>query len=427
MPAEPVPAPTPAPDRGDAGAARTGLPLPRRIALGHHWLVSQRGGERVLAEIAALLPGAELFTLVRDPAVPLPPGIPTCHASALRRLPGAQRLFRPLAPWHAGLYAGFDLSGFGLVVSSDAGLAKALRAPPGVPHLCYCYSPPRWAWDLAETYLAGQPALLRPIARRLLARVRATDRIAAQGVTRFVACSRHVAERIRRSYDRPADVVHPPADTDWFTPAADGDRNAGIDPHDRDRRPYLLLGEAAPYKRFEAGLAACGALGRPLVVAGPGRALRRLVPLALPGTRFVPDPDDAGVRDLYRSARALLFPGEEDFGLVPVEAMACGTPVIALARGGACETVVDGATGVLYPAATGASPPGEVEALVAGIERFESLEPRLAPGACRERALDFGRERFRAGLRCQLQAVLADRNAGSRGTQPPLALRQDPR
>ncbi|MHC5209411.1 MAG: glycosyltransferase [Planctomycetota bacterium] len=365
------------------------------MALVHHWLVRRRGGERVLAAVAEAFPGADLYTLVHDPhAVPLPRGIASLTVSPMQRVPGARRARRLLAPFHPRAYRALDLSGHDLVLSCDAALAKTVRVPPGVPHVCLCFSPPRWAWDLSELYLQAQvPAPLRPLARRLLAGVRRADAAAAARVTAFVAISRHVAERIARCYGREAVVVHPPVDTHAFQPGPPDPAFAAA-----DERPYLLLGESVPYKRFEAGVLACRALDRPLIVAGDGPGTRDLRRLAGPRTRFVRDPDDATVRALYRSCRALLFPGEEDFGLVPLEAMACGRPVVALRRGGAKETVQDGLTGVLYEAARTDGLSDEVSALQAGIRRFESQEQAFDADDCVARAREFSTQRFRDGL-----------------------------
>lgn len=366
----------------------------QRVALVHHWLVRHRGGERALEALARLLPGADLYTLVHDPQrCPAPEGVASVTTSAMQILPFATRGFRALLPLLPRFYAAMDLSGHDFVVSSDAALAKTVRVPKGVPHLCYCYSPPRWAWDLQETYLEQRvPAPARAAARRLLAGVRRADRKAADSVTRFVAISQHVARRIERCYERQAEIVHPPVDTDFFTP---GNR-ASAPP--TEERPYLLLGEAVAYKRFDLAVDACRELDRPLVVAGGGPMFAALRRRAGPRTQFVSDPDDEQVRELYRGCRALLFPGEEDFGLVPVEAMACGRPVIALGKGGVTETVVDGETGCLYTEES-------AEALAAAVQRFESIEASLAAPACVKRAATFGMQRFEREMAAQLVAA----------------------
>jgi glycosyltransferase involved in cell wall biosynthesis len=355
----------------------------RRAALIHHWMVRRRGGERALEALSELLPGAPIFTLVHDARrCPAPPHAGPIVTSPLLRLPGGRQMFRVLLPFFPALYRQFDLSGRDLIVSSDACLAKTVSIPAGATHLCYCYSPVRYAWDLQSTYLdRAVPAVLRPIARAVLARIREADRRGAENVDRFVAISDVVAQRIERCYGRESDVVPPPVDTEFFCPADEPE------PRDPADRPYLVLGAMVPYKRFEDAVDACGRLGRPLIVAGHGRRLAALRRRAGPHTSFVPDPDDARVRELYRSCRALLFPGEEDFGLVPVEAMACGRPVIAWRRGGAVETVEHGRTGILYDAAG-------PEGLTAGIAEFEAGEADFDPAQAVSGAARFARERF---------------------------------
>lgn len=389
-----------------------------RPALVHHWLVARRGGEKVLDALLELLPEAEVYTLVHDREACALPQRRQAHVPAVSRVPGMTRAFRAALPFHARAFAAFDLSGHDLLVSSDAALAKAARPAPGVPHLCYCYSPPRWAHDLREVYVGSLLPPLRPAARAVLARVADDDRRAAEGVTRFVAISRHVAERIARCYGRPATVVPPPVDTGFFTPpraadaaGAQAEIETELGPllalqvadlvRRSGRRPYLALGHVVPYKRFEVAVAACRRLGRPLVVAGDGPGFQRLRREAGADTLFVQRPHDRQVRALYRGARALLFPGEEDFGLVPVEAMACGTPVVALARGGATETVVDGVTGCLY-ADEGAD---RAAALAQAIERFESLSGSLQPRDAVARASAFARGVFARRMRNILDSL----------------------
>jgi glycosyltransferase involved in cell wall biosynthesis len=338
-----------------------------RVALVHHWLVRRRGGEKCLDSLARLLPGADLFTLIHDPdACPAPSGIGRVITSRLQNRPGAKRWFRAWLPRFPRLYGELDLSGYDLVVTSDASVAKTVRVPEGVPHVCYCYSPVRYAFDLREVYLRESvPGPLRPLARHVLDRLADADREAASRVTAFVAISNHVADRIARCYERPSEVVYPPVDVRFFRPA---EVDATVEPATTDAtRPYLLLGEAVAYKRFDLGVLACRALDRDLVVAGRGPHFDKLRRLAGPRTRFVPEPDDETVRNLYRNCRALLFPGEEDFGIVPVEAMACGRPVIALNVGGATETVVDASTGILYD-------DDSVDGLINALRRFESWE-----------------------------------------------------
>lgn len=340
----------------------------------------------MLEELAALWPGGDLYTLLHDASrCPAPPHVRRVFTSALQALPLRRLTYRALLPVLPRFYRGFDLSGHDVVITSDASVAKTVRVPAGVRHVCYCYSPVRYAWDLEEVYLdRSVPRALHGAARAALRRVRRDDWIAAQTVDRFVAVSDHAARRIERAYGKPCDVVHPPVDLERFSLAPPSR-------HD-DERPYLVLGAAVAYKRFDVAVAACRRLDRPLVVAGDGPHFAALRRAAGPRTRFVRAPTDAQVVELYRGARALLFPGEEDFGLVPVEAMACGTPVVALARGGALETVRDGVTGLLYPA--GDDP---IDDLVEAIAAFEA-HGAWSPDACAAHARRFSRGRFATAM-----------------------------
>ncbi len=276
-----------------------------------------------------------------------------------------------------GAFRSFDLSGFDLVLSSSHACAKNVRTPPDALHVCYCHTPMRYAWE--EGFLEGEDVgrATRLLLPRLLARLRREDLAGADGPDVFVANSRHVAERIERYYGRSAEIVNPPVDVDHFL---------GLEREPRDY--YLVFGRVVPYKRVDLAVAACARLGRRLKVAGDGRALDAVRARAAgEGTEFLGEVPEAERDRLLGGARALLFPGEEDFGIVPVEAQAAGVPVIAYGVGGAAETVLDGRTGVLF---------GEqsATALAAGIERFEGL--RLDARDARENARRFGRERFRA-------------------------------
>ena len=379
--ADPAPSPTLQELRGRFG----------RVAVVHDWLTIPGGSEQVVAELLEMFPEAELFTTVYDPA-PWPElisGRPV-HATWLNRLPGARRHYPKLLPLMNGALRRFDLSGFDLVLSSSHANAKNVRTPPGTLHVCYCHTPMRYAWE--EGFLDGEEVgrATRLLLPPLLARLRRQDLAGAAGPDVFVANSAHVAERIRRYYGRDSEIVHPPVHVDHFLAL--------------QRRPgdwYLAFGRVVPYKRVDLAVAACTRLGRRLKVAGDGRALDAVRAQAGPGIEFLGKVAD-GERDaLLGGARALLFPGEEDFGIVPVEAQAAGVPVIAYGVGGALETVKDGVTGTLFAEQT-------EQALAAAIERFEAAAP--SEQAVRENARSFGRERFRA----QMATVIA-RAASGRG------------
>jgi glycosyltransferase involved in cell wall biosynthesis len=347
-----------------------------RVAVVHDWLTIPGGSEQVVLELLEMFPHAELFTSVYDPS-PWPAQITdrTVHSSFLNHIPGATRHYPKLLPLMNMAFRSFDLSGFDLVLSSNHACAKNVRTPAGALHICYCHTPMRYAWE--EGFMRGEDvgAATRLLLPPLLAWLRRQDLAGAQGPDVFVANSRHVSERIERYYGRSSEIVHPPVDVDHFL---------GLPRSPADF--YLTFGRVVPYKRVDLAVGACAQLGRALEVAGDGRALGAVRVAAGQGATFLGKVSDAERDRLLGGARALLFPGEEDFGIVPVEAQAAGVPVIAYGVGGARESVSDGRTGVLFGEQT-------VAGLAAAIERFEDLE--LDGQLVRDNARRFGRERFR--------------------------------
>jgi glycosyltransferase involved in cell wall biosynthesis len=364
-------------------AARARFP---RVAIAHEWLTIPGGSEQVVRAMLDVFPRAELFTTVYDPA-PWPDAITSrpVHASFLGRIPGATRHYPKLLPLMDAAFRRFDLSGFDLVLSSNHACAKNVRVPDGVPHLCYCHTPMRYAWDPA--FLEGEDLgrAGRLAARALLPWLRRRDLAGSRGPDRFMANSSFVAERIRRFYGRDAAVLHPPVDVEPLL---------GLER--RDEGYYLFLSRLVPYKRADLAVAACARLGRALKVAGAGRAGEEVRRHAGPGTEFLGRVPAEQLPGLLAGARALLFPGEEDFGIVPVEAQAAGVPVIAYGRGGIRDTVRDGETGVLFAEQT-------VESLCDAIERFERRDWPETP--LRENALRFRPDAFRRGLALAVAGV----------------------
>jgi glycosyltransferase involved in cell wall biosynthesis len=363
-----------------------------RVAIVHEWLTIPGGSEDVVIELLKMFPHAELFTTIYDPS-PWPELIKQrpVHASFLDRIPGAARHYPKLLPLMNRAFRSFDLSGFDLVLSSNHACAKNVRTTSGQLHVCYCHTPMRYAWE--EGFLDGEEVgrVTRMALPLLLRRLRRQDLAGSASPDVFVANSRHVAARIERYYGRSAEVVHPPVDVDHFLAlpralAADSDY-------------YLVFGRVVPYKRVDLAVDACFARARALKVAGGGRALEAIraglaglssqAEVGRPPIELVGRVADAERDRLLAGARALLFPGEEDFGIVPVEAQAAGLPVIAYGVGGAAESVLDGRTGVLF---------GEqsVAGLAESIERFEGLE--FDEATMRENASRFGRDRFRAEM-----------------------------
>jgi glycosyltransferase involved in cell wall biosynthesis len=347
-----------------------------RPAISHEWLTIPGGSEKVVMAILDLLPGAELYTSVYDPA-PWPPAITNrpVHTSFLHRIPRATRIYPRLLPLMNAAFRRLDLSAHDLVVSSNHACAKNVRVAAGTPHVCYCHTPMRYAWDPA--FLEGERLgrVGRLAARALVGRLRAQDLSAAAGPDVFVANSTFVARRIATYYRRDARVIHPPVDVQRY-----------LDTPREPRDYYLFLGRIVPYKRADQAVAACARLGRALKVAGEGRALARARALAGPETEFLGHVPDERLPGLLAGARALLFPGEEDFGIVPVEAQAAGVPVIAYGSGGVRDSVLDQRTGVLYDEPT-------VDALAGAIRRFESMS--LEESEARRQARAFSPERFR--------------------------------
>jgi glycosyltransferase involved in cell wall biosynthesis len=360
-----------------------------RVAVVHDWLTGMRGGEKVLEEILALYPQAEVFTLVhrRGSASPAIEGR-RVHRSIVDRLPLSGSRYREYLPLFPFAIEQFGFDGFDLVISSSHCAAKSVVVPGRTRHVCYCHSPMRYAWDQFDAYFG--PERVGPVAsaglRRVMAWLARWDRDTAGRVDRYVANSQYVAGRIGRYYNRVASVVYPPVDTRFYTPDTA-----------RPRTHYVIVSALVPYKRVEVAIEACRSLGRPLIVAGDGPDRQRLERRAGSTVTFTGSISNDAIRDLYRGAHAVLLPGEEDFGIVPVEAQACGTPVIALGRGGALETVDDGRTGVLVnePAA---------DAFARGIEQCERTNWDRA--ALRAHAERFSAAEFAAGFSAIVQSEL---------------------
>jgi glycosyltransferase involved in cell wall biosynthesis len=367
-----------------------------RVVLVHDWLTGVRGGEKCLERMCRRWPSAPLYTLLYTPGrlTPAIEGRPI-RTSALQWLPRVERYYRYLLPVMP-LAAGWRLPPCDLVVSLSHCVAKAARAPEGVPHVCYCFTPMRYAWHMQGAYF-GRSRFGRLPSRALdllLGQLRRWDRATAGRVTHFIAISKTVQDRIRECYARDSTVIYPPVDTDYYCPAA-------VPREDY----YVAVSAFAPYKRIDLAVEACNRLGRHLVVIGTGQDERRLRVLAGPTVRILGWQPDEVIRDHLRRSRALLFPGEEDFGIVPVEAQACGTPVIAFGKGGAAETVLppDGRqepTGLLFEDQS-------VEGLADAIRRFEARAGDFAPAAARRQALRFTPQRFDEELAAFVAGVLS--------------------
>jgi glycosyltransferase involved in cell wall biosynthesis len=352
-----------------------------RIAVVHEWLLDFAGSERVLREILDLYPQADLFTLVDLPDDELKAAIPkrAKATSFLQALPRPRRWLRYYLPLMPLAIEQLDVSGYDIVVSSNHAVAKGVITGPSQLHVSYVYTPMRYAWDLQHEYLRAAGLERGPLswaARLVLHRLRQWDVRSANGVDVFVADSAHVARRIQKAYRREAEVLYPPVDVSAFPMSA---AKEGF---------YLTVSRLESYKRVDLLLEAFSRMPeRRLVVIGDGPEMRRVRSRALPNVQVLGRLPTPAVREYLQRARAFLFAGIEDFGIVMVEAQACGTPVIAFGNGGAAE-IVQSDTGVLFHEQTAA-------ALIDAVHRFEQYPEGFAPARCRENALRFDRERFR--------------------------------
>ena len=366
------------------------------VALVHDWLTGMRGGERCLEVLCELFPDAPIFTLLHRSGT-VSPAIEKhrIHTSFLQHLPFSHSHYRNYLPLFPRAIESFRLSGFDLILSSSHCVAKGIRPSTGTCHVSYVFTPMRYVWDQYDSYFAkGRAGLPTRASMRLLRRgLQKWDIASSKRVHYFIAISHHVAERIRRYYGRKADVVYPPVDFDAFSVS------------ERDDGFYLMVTAFAPYKRVDLAIDAFNALKKPLKIIGTGQEEKRLKTLAGPTIEFLGWQSDDLVRQYYGRCKALIFPGEEDFGIVPLEAMATGKPVIAFGKGGVLETVVpfnDPAskifTGVLFSEQT-------AEALRQAVQLFERRHDTFDPQAIRTHVASFGREHFKT----RIQALIDTR------------------
>jgi glycosyltransferase involved in cell wall biosynthesis len=356
-----------------------------RVALIHDYLNQYGGAERVLEALHDLFPAAPIYTSIYDPGA-MPSACRTwdIRPSWMQRLPAWRRLFRAYVLLYPLAFESFDLSAYDLLISSSSAFAKGVIPRPDATHICYCHTPMRFAWRTSD-YLAreGFGATRRATLAPALALLRMWDVASAQRVDAFVANSRAVAQRIWRYYRREAVVIPPPVDLPPFCETPPG-------------AYFLAGGRLIPYKRLDLAVQACTRLRLPLKIFGDGRDRARLQAMAGPTITFLGRVSEAERRALFAGCRAFIFTGEEDFGIAPLEAMAAGRPVIAYAKGGALETVIEGVTGHFFNEQT-------VEALMEAIAA--TLTECYDARAIRRHAEQFGRETFLARMRLLLEEI----------------------
>ncbi len=357
------------------------MPLPEHTALVHDWLTGMRGGEKCLEVLCELFPGAPIYTLLSLPdklsdtinAHPI-------RTSFIQRLPAADEKYRNYLPLFPRAIESFNLEPSRLIVSTSHAVAKGVIPPPGALHISYIHTPMRYVWDMFDQYFSAElvghakHALIKLIAKR----IRAWDVRTCGRVHHFIANSRYIRERIRRHYNRDAAVIYPPVDTARFTSTASHQGH------------YLIVSALVPYKRVDLAVQVFNELRLPLRIIGNGPELQKLKRMAGSTIEFCGWMENEALAEEYASARALVFPGEEDFGIVPVEAMASGKPVIAFGKGGALETVVDGVTGVHFPEQS-------IQSLKQAVER--EVEMDFDAAAIRRHAETFDRSIYKERMR----------------------------
>jgi len=351
-----------------------------RTALIHYWLLGMRGGERVLESFCRMYPDADIYTHVYEPsAVTETIRSHTVRTTFIQGLPFSSRWYKRYLPLMPMALERLDLRGYKLVISCESGPAKNVIVDPDALHICYCHTPMRYLWDMSTEYLAGHGAVMKAVMRGMLHYLRLVDVTSAVRVDRFIANSRFVAQRIKKYWRRDATIVPPPVDIHRFRVTT------------RTNGGYLWLGQLVLYKRPDIAVDAFTASGKPLTVAGEGPELKQLRERAGRNVTFLGKVSDVEAAGLLEECRALVFTGTEDFGIVPVEAMACGKPVIAYHRGGVEDTVQDGITGLFFDEPTPNS-------LNESIRRFEFREEQFSPVTIRAWAERYDEPRFRKNV-----------------------------
>ncbi len=363
-----------------------------RVTLIHDWLTGMRGGEKCLEVLCEEYPDAPLYTLLhRKGSVSTTIENRPIKKSLIHYLPRSHKLYRYFLPLMPFAVRRWKIPETDLVVSFSHCMAKSVKPPEGAPHVSYCFTPMRYAWHMRDSYFGeGRTRGLKSwLIQKLLTRLRNWDRQTADHVSHFIAISQTIQQRILECYDRESEVIYPPVDTDFYHPS-----NEKRDDY------YLVVSAFAPYKRVDLAIEACEKLQRRLVIIGTGQDQSRLQSLAGDRVEFLGWQSNEVIRDHFRRCRALLFPGEEDFGIVPVEAMACGAPVIAYGKGGATETVVPRKTGLWHEEQN-------VDSLIAAMEDLERDTDSITPDATRRQAERFNRHRFREELLSYINSVLS--------------------
>lgn len=368
-----------------------------KVALVHDWLNGMRGGEKILEVLAEIFPEAHIFTLLYEPEK-ISPVINRLKiaTSFIQKMPWAKKYYRYYLPLFPFAVERFDLTGYDLVISTSHCVAKGVKVPEGVLHICYCFTPMRYVWDFSKEYFAGSKGyfLIKPF----LWYLKIWDKRTSERPDYFLSISETVSYRIKKYYNRESKVIYPPVDTDFFIPM---DKNeAGY---------YLIVSALVPYKMIDIAVKAFNNLGLPLRIIGSGTEAERLKKIAKPNIEFLGWQSDEIVRDNYAGCRGFIFPGVEDFGITILEAQSCGRPVIAYRAGGAEETVEDSKTGIFFPEQTEG-------ALIEAVKRFEKIGGMFDKEAMRRNALKYNKKRFKEEIKNEIQNLYS-LHYGSKGNK----------
>lgn len=356
-----------------------------RVAIVHDWLIEYAGADRVVDQLEQVFPGAPIYTLVYNKnGFPKPFQKYDVRTTYLQKIPFATKLYKNMLTLMPGAFESLDLSEYDLVISSCSSCSKGVITRPDAIHICYCHTPPRYVWDFYYTYLQNAGWLKRHLMPELIRKVRIWDRLAADRVDYFIANSHYIKKRIKKYYRRDADVIYPCVHINEY-------------PIEPPEDYYLVVGRFTWYKRIDLAINACTRLGKHLIVVGKGEEEKELRSAAGSSVEFRNNASDEEIKHLYIRAKAFLFPGEEDFGITPVEAMSAGVPVLAYGRGGVTETVIDGKTGLLFTEQT-------VDSLCECIQRFEAGGVLWTRHEIRKHSLQFSEERFRREIKTYCRA-----------------------
>ena len=367
-----------------------------KTAIIHDWIMSMRGGERCLEVFCELFPQADLFTMVHKKGIASDTiENMSITTSFIQKLPFSMTKYRHFLPIFPNAIQSFKLEDYDLVLSSSHCVAKGIKKPKNAIHICYCYTPVRYAWFFFDEYFGKENFIKRKLISMTVKRLKEWDLKTNKDVDYFISISDNVRNRIARVYNRDSDVIYPPVDVEQFSASKTSEDF------------YLIVSALVPYKRIDLAIEAFNKTGKRLIIVGTGNSEKDLRKIAKPNIELLGYASDDKIKDLYARCRALIFPGEEDFGIVPVEAQACGKPVIAYGKGGALETIIplnaDKSTN--YELITNNYPSGvffyeqTTGALIEAIEVFEQNIQKFIPDEIRKNSLRFSRNMFKQNIK----------------------------